>query len=186
MKNFSLTEKQCLVEKKTNSQQFTTINYSLNLFVFTPLVIIYWCATWNIFYLAIFYHDLLLSCSITFLISNFILLIIYQLQEPLQNLHDSLPSKSWPSRILKFGFSYTMSIAYVSQWRTYWDIYNYYSTMIHFNYTLFVSILALILFRLFLKRKLSPLIKCVPFHLQTSNEFSNFFTQAKFFSLKVN
>ncbi|RMZ93767.1 hypothetical protein BpHYR1_023305 [Brachionus plicatilis] len=109
---------------------------------------------------------------------------LYQLQEPLENLNNSLPSNSWVAKILRFCFSYTMSIAYVSQWRTYWDIYNYYSTKIHFKYTVLLSMMALICFRVFLDRKLTPLIKCVPFHLESSKDLSNFFTQPKIFSLK--
>lgn len=184
MKEYS--EKKCLIEKRSNHQPYSIINYFLNLFIFTPLVIVYWCATWNIFYLAIFYQNIVLSCSITFLIANVILLVVYQLQECLQNFHDSLPSNGLASKALKFFYSYIMSIAYISQWRTYWDIYNYYSTMIHFKYTFFLSIFALVCFRIFLGRKLTPLIKCVPFNLEMTQDFSNFFQQPKILSLKVN
>jgi len=91
------------------------IDLFVSAFIATPLTVIYWIATWDIFVIYIYEKNLLLSCAITFVGFSIALWFIYLTQDYIQNLHDSISAEKWTNSFLKaslrFTFTYLTSIS---------------------------------------------------------------------------
>lgn len=91
------------------------IDLLISAFIATPLTIIYWIATWDIFVIYIYKNDLLSSCAFTFLASNLILWLFYLFCDYIQDYHDSmLITGNWFDSFLKillrFVYTYLVSL----------------------------------------------------------------------------
>lgn len=184
-----------LVENLKPKKQFLlkTLDHFLNLTFLTPIVIFYWSSTWNIYYLNIFPNYFWLSCICTFVISNLLLLFSYLFQYELQAHHTKLFEKNKnnssqtyynTSFLFRCIYTYILTLAYVAQWRTYWDIYNYFTIGVNYKYFLAISILTLIFYRYILKNSFKNYIKTCPFHMQMDTKFGEFFIQSKIIEYK--
>lgn len=172
---------------RKKSVTLTILDHLLNLALFSPLVIFYWASTWDIISSYIFPKDEIVSYVITFVCANTILLISYFLQDKLQAFHDRLNesrrsgSRNYYDRrfFFRLVYTYTLTLAYVFQWRTYWDVYNQLTKQVKFEYFLAVSFITLVLCRYLLNSSLGSFVKTAPFHLQPDLKFNGYFVQAK-------
>lgn len=172
------------VERKKCTLGLRLADHTLNLFVYTPLVIFYSASTWDIIYLYIYPTDLPKSFIVTFVLANFILLSAYFLQNKLQSLHDKCPTGQnlniyyLGRTAIRLLFTYLIAVAYVFQFRTYWDVYNELTVDVSNRYFIGLSILTLLLYRYVLKYSLSTFARISPFHLVRDHDLSAYFKQA--------
>jgi hypothetical protein len=172
-------------------------NILLNAFVFTPLTICYWTSTWDLLYLYIFPDNLWLSLSCTCVVTNVILVLAYLFQETIQKKHDTIRNKKFTISLSGINYryygidflyrcvyTYVLTVAYVSQWKTYWDLYNELTKEASYLYFVLISFIALAAYKLVLGRSLKSLIKTVPFHLEKDLNFESYFMQSKPIVLK--
>ena len=178
-----LDETSLLNKNQKHKRVIYILDLLANLCIFTPLTIIYWIATWDFFAVFIFNENLFHSCLATLFLSNAILLCIYLVQDKLEEIHRELINKNkarpYKASLFRFGYSYFLSLAYVSQWRTYWDVFNYFTIKIDFEYSLLLSIITLLAYRFILKRSFKQYIKCIPFNLNPIQDYNGFFKQPK-------
>jgi hypothetical protein len=169
--------------QSTNNQKLVyLIDVLLTAFIFTPVVVFYWASTWDIIFVYILPKDFLLSCLVTFIFTNWILSFSYLFQNDLQNYYNkiSMYNNSRKRRFLiRFIYTYFLAAAYVSQWRTYWDFYSYYTENVPFYYFAFLSILALFLYRYILKKSIAYYVKSVPFYFDKDENFETYFHQSE-------
>lgn len=101
------------VKTKTNVKN-DLASLLVSTFAFTPLTVIYWIGTWDVFTLLIIPQNLLLSCVVTFFISNTILILAYVLQDFLQNFHHHLETNGHKHlvKMYRFIFSYILSLGF--------------------------------------------------------------------------
>jgi hypothetical protein len=158
------------------------IDVLLTAFIFTPIVVFYWASTWDIIFVYILPKEFLLSCLVTFIFTNWILSFSYLFQNKLQSYYDKIPSYNDLFKrkfLVRFVYTYFLAAAYVSQWRTYWDIYSYYTDKVPFYYFAFLSMIALLLYRYILKKSIAYYIKSVPFYLDKDDNFDTYFYQSE-------
>ena len=175
--------------------------FLLNMFLFTPLTIFYWAATWDIIYLYIFPNNFALSFLATFLFANAILICVYVFQYDFQLIHNYLHGcaahdgllineaaspkaaaarlKSYYDKafLFRFLYSYLVANAYVAQWRTYWDVFNRMTENVHYLYFVAISIIAFVLYRCVLQNSLESYSKTVPYCLMRDIHLDTYFIQ---------
>jgi hypothetical protein len=191
--NIMAVDSTCSRRKQTT---LVLIDHVLNLFLFTPLVIGYWTSTWDLIDLYLFPNNRLASYSASFLWANGIILVAYFLQEKLQQLHNGSvigheesvnvlkPARYYDRRIwLRAAYTYLLTIAYVMQWRTYWNMYNYLTQDVSFVYFFIISICTLVFYRYLLKNSLSNFVKTSPYQLAPDCQFGSYFLQSKIINL---
>lgn len=163
-------------------------DHLLNLFVVTPLIVVYWASSWDIIYIYLFPDNLKLSYLITFAFANLVLLGSYFLQYRIQKFHDSLAiPKTYPAKrsyynqsfLVRLVYTYVLTWAYVAQWRTYWDVYNTLTSQVKFEYFLAISAITLALYRYVLQCSFGSFTQMAPFRLQSDLKFNEYFKQAK-------
>jgi hypothetical protein len=88
-------------------------------FVVSPLIIIYWSSTWDLFYCYVSEEDYILGIVITFILTNIVILSIYLGQDYLQKYHNKLKNGFF----MRCMYFYVLSISYVGQWRASYDLY---------------------------------------------------------------
>ena len=189
-----LTETETLIKNKpARNNIISTLSFIITSFIFTPITIIYWASTWDIIYIYLFPNYFYLSYFASFLITNIILLISYLIQDSVQRLSDRLKTFSLSAGffsfynwnfLLKVCYAYFLTIGYVSQWRTYWDIYNKLTEGVSNVYFLGVSLLGILFYRYFLGRKLSSYTKTLPFQLTPDYNCDAFFIQGVFLNFE--
>ena len=159
------------------------VDVIFNAFFITPLSILFWTSTLDIFeeYFTgtLFYWRILAI----FFICNLTLCTIYLLQKRLQTFHDRLKQISTSSRycgkdyLFRCLFTYLLTLAYNLQWITYWDLYDHLASGVHYAYTFTLAILAMAIYKFLLQRPFSTLTKIVPFELQVDTDFDTYFIQ---------
>ena len=178
------------------------INVIVSVFFITPIVILFWSSTWDLFY-DYLQFSFLVNNIITFFTCNFILLNAYIWQYKLQTWHNQLHetyievaseivnvSQSasgcyyGKSFFLRTAYTYVLTLAYVLQWKTYWETYNYLTQDAYYAYFVLLSLVTLFFYRVVLQRSLVGFTKTVPFYLNKDEEFSAYFIQAK--AIKLN
>ena len=112
-------ENEALLIKKPSSSRFKrlkqrkstliAIDLLISALIATPLTVTYWIATWDVFVIFIYEKNVLLSCSITFVVSNFILWLTYLTHEFIQRFYDSIGDENW----IKFAFKALLKLIYV-------------------------------------------------------------------------
>lgn len=80
------------ITNQKNSIFLQIFDHLVNLFLFTPFIVVYWASSWDIIYLYLFPNVLKISYVITFAFANAILFLSYCVQNRLQSFHDSLAS----------------------------------------------------------------------------------------------
>ena len=144
-------------------------------------------SSWDIFYDLLLPYSFLTRTGITFLICNSLLLAAYCYQEKLQHIHNSIsqPQSYYGKAFaLRFVYTYLLTIAYVLQWKCYWESYNEATKQVNYIYFVVISLLTLLIYRLVLQRSLVAFTKTVPFFLSKDEEFSAYFLQAKVLRLE--
>lgn len=170
-------------------------DFILNLIVVTPLAIFYWASSWDLTETFIFPNNIILKFATTFLLSNFILFILYLGQDKLQSIHDrirSISNNGSQKKNFRFScdflirciYSYVLSVAYVLQWVTFWDLYDKITAHIHYYYFVVISLATLIVYRFILKRHLIAFVKTVPFYMEPDRNLSTFFQQDRVYHSK--
>lgn len=115
-------ETKLLEEVKEKSKTFNSrklIDIIFSGVVVAPLIIFYWSSTWDLFYYYIPEENYIIGAVITFIVTNIIILSIYLTQDFLQKYHDKLTNGSF----MRYAFFYVLSISYVGQWRSLYDLY---------------------------------------------------------------
>ncbi|CAF0909816.1 unnamed protein product [Brachionus calyciflorus] len=173
------------VSRVNNSDFISLLNHLFNLCLITPLTIFFWASTWDIYYTYIYPNNLSLSCLITFLITNIILILSYFGEKKFQLYLDKHDKNSRKSIIFRLFYTYFLSLAYVAQWKTYWDVLNYYTYKFDYKYFIVLSIFSLFSYRYILKNSFQNYIRTCPFQLKIDHEFyTHFFVQNKIFYSK--
>jgi hypothetical protein len=165
------------------------IDLIFNAFFVTPLSILFYTSTWDIFedyFGTKFFYFRLLAI---FIICNFTLLFIYLFQYKIQSYHDHLKQNSnskYYGRDFYFRclFTYILSLAYNLQWITYWDLYDNLASHVHYIYCLTLALVSLIVYRFILNRNTYSLTRTVPFHLEKDSDFETYFLQDKLIRLE--
>lgn len=171
------------------------LDHIFNLTIVTPLIILHWASSWDIIYLYLLPNRIILSYIITFFICNVILFVSYFIQMRLQRVHDLIAAATqthnsmFPSTqqhiyynkqfLMRFVYTYILTWAYVAQWRTYWDFYNYLTQCVRFEYFLGISMITFILYRYVLKCSCKSFTLMVPFRLLPDIRFNEYFIQEK-------
>jgi len=170
------------LQSNNNKKIVYSIDVLLTAFIFTPIVVFYWASTWDIIFVYILPNDFLLSCLVTFIFTTWILSFSYLFQNDLQSYYNkiSMHNDSFKRRFLvRFIYTYFLAAAYVSQWRTYWDIYSHYTDKVPFYYFAFLSLVALFLYRYILKKSIAYYVKSVPFYLDKDDDFDTYFYESE-------
>lgn len=94
---------------KQRKSTLIAIDLLISALIATPLTVTYWIATWDVFVIFIYEKNVLLSCSITFFVSNFILWLTYLTHEFIQRFYDSIGDENW----IKFAFKALLKLIYV-------------------------------------------------------------------------
>lgn len=94
---------------KQRKSTLIAIDLLISALIATPLTVTYWIATWDVFVIFIYEKNVLLSCSITFFVSNFILWLTYLTHELIQRFYDSIGDENW----VKFAFKALLKLIYV-------------------------------------------------------------------------
>jgi hypothetical protein len=175
--------------KQSSSCTRYVIDLIFNAFFVTPLSILFYTSTWDIFedyFGAKFFYFRLLAI---FTVCNLTLMCIYLFQYKIQNYHDQLRQNSnskYYGRDFYFRslFTYILSLAYNLQWITYWDLYDNLAIHVHYIYFLSLAFVSLIVYRFILNRNTSSLTRTVPFHLEKDSDFETYFLQDKLITLE--
>lgn len=181
-------ETKSLIETTNNNNKKNTIylfDLIFNGFFITPLTVIFWTSTWDIFYYFLSTRFFYVNILITFLLCNTILITAYLCQYKLQSYHDRLRAQNPHSGyygkdfIMRSFYTYILTLAYVLQWITYWDLYNHLTENVHFLYFFGLSVVTILVYNILLKKSLTAFSKTVPFSLQKDIEFDSYFLQSK-------
>ena len=162
------------------------LNFLIISLIITPISIIFWASTWDIIDIYAFPNNIYLTYGVPLLVSKVILLVCYGLQNHLQRLGNRLKLSapktgffSFFNRyiLLKTIYAYFISVGYVGQWRTYWDVYNQLTIDIDFYYSVSLSMLGFLLYRYFLGIRISELTTGLPFYLKLDKQYDEIFIQ---------
>ena len=111
-------ENEALIKKPSSSKfkrlkqrksTLIAIDLLISALIATPLTVTYWIATWDVFVIFIYEKNVLLSCLITFIVSNFILWLTYLTHEFIQRFYDSIGDEN----SVKFAFKAVLKLIYV-------------------------------------------------------------------------
>lgn len=179
---------------KSKTWLLRLLDIFFNAFFITVLSSSYWAATTDIIYAHVFPKNRFLRTATTFLVPNVLFLIAYFYQDELQRLHDWLdrsnketpdlegnqPIKksffSYYNKAFAFRclYSYIMCIGYVAQWDSYWTLSADLYYEVHFAYTMCISIVSIIAYRVVLKTNLEWHVLTQPFSMCIDSKVDNY------------
>lgn len=142
----------------------TVADYLLSLFIITPLVVLYWWATWLLIDVYLFPESLVTSAWISLAVGLLGRLPFYVLQDVFINY---AKPQHWALRIvLNRTYTYILSVCTVFHWRGVWMLWKYYHgiTLSSALISMFGSIMALMFMRAFQNCKAPPIIVDIDLH----------------------
>jgi hypothetical protein len=174
--------------RKSSPFLFYLLDLAFNAFFVTPLSILFYTSTWDLFedyFGTKFFYVRLFTI---FIICNLALLCIYLFQYKIQAYHDKLKQNS---SLEHYGrdfyfrclFTYILSLAYNLQWITYWDFYDNLASRVHYAYFLTLALISLFVYRFILNRHTSSLSRIAPFYLKQDSNFEHYFLQNQLIKL---
>jgi len=101
----------------------------LSIFVFSPIVCLYWYCTWVFFDKFFLTEQKYLSNFLCLGIGLLIILIGYLSQDLIKNLNDFLKTLRFSSFLrflMRIIYFYIVTMAYIMQWRAIWNIFGFF------------------------------------------------------------
>ncbi len=154
-----------------------------NGFITLPLVVVFWASLWDILYEDLYPDNIPLSLLITWIVGNLILFALYLTQDLFQSLHSRLSSEI-SKFILRGIYSYLLSLAYLFNYRSYWDGYSYYTQNIDYKVFLAISLFSTVIYRYVCKGSWDAFNESVPFSVVVTDKFDEYFLLNSFVDSK--